>query len=61
MPDKNPKPVGEEEVPLGNEEPRRAPGSEQEYQGGATTEKRAPGVEEDNRVDEEGGEKRKSA
>jgi hypothetical protein len=60
MSDERPKPVGEEE-PQPTEPTRHAPGSEQEYQGGKPEEKRAPGVEEDNRVDDEGGEKRKSA
>jgi hypothetical protein len=60
MSDQDPKPVGEEE-PQVSEPTRRAPGSEQEYQGGKPEEKRAPGVEQDNKVDDDGGEKRKSA
>lgn len=57
---KRPNPFGEQES-MGNEQPRRAPGSEQEYQGGQPQQKRAPGVEEDDKVDGEGGANRKSA
>lgn len=55
---KLPNPFGEQES-QGDEQTRRAPGSEQEYQGNTPPQKRAPGLEEDDRT--EGGGDRKSA
>ena len=57
---KAPNPVGDE-PPQGDQPGRRAPGSEQEYQGGQPEQKRAPGVEQDDKVDDGGEEKRRSA
>jgi hypothetical protein len=54
-----PNPFGDPTSPE-NEQQKRAPGSEQEYQGGVSNEKRTPGIEQDDRVDEES-DRRKSA